>query len=115
MFVDQWLIHMEAKSQGSVALSSGEAELYALGSCVSDVVFAQAIFGEIGLKFGATVKADSSTARSVAQKQGASRKMKHVAARFLFVQDLTRRKLLKLFLGWWWGGVGTYMGEPSGH
>ena len=40
--------------------------------------------------------ADSSTARAVATKQGASRKMKHIHTRFLFIQGLVFRKLLTM-------------------
>ena len=49
---------------------------------------------EIGLSFLIHVKTDSSTARAVATKQGASRKNKHIYTRHLFIQDLVFRKLL---------------------
>eukprot|EP00969_Alexandrium_andersonii_P102173 4509894-Alexandrium_andersonii.AAC.1 len=39
---------------------------------------------------------DSSTARSLATRSGASRKMKHIEARYLFTQDLVKRKELTL-------------------
>ena len=45
---------------------------------------------EVGLTHA---RADSSTARAVATKQGASRKMKHFHTRFVFSQDLVFRKL----------------------
>ena len=67
-YVDQFLLTSECRGQGTVALSSGESEMYALG-------------------------ARSATARAVATKQGASRKMKHIHTRFLFIQDLVLRKL----------------------
>ena len=81
---------------GSVALSSGESELYALGALSAELIFAQAILKEIGLSFLIHARADSSTARAVATKQGASRKMKQTHTRFLLFQDLVFRKLLTM-------------------
>ena len=58
--------------------------------------FAQAILKEVGLPFLIHARADSSTARAVATKQVASRKMRHIHTRFLFIQDLVFRKLLTM-------------------
>ena len=86
--IDQFLLTSECRGQGTVALSSGESEMYALGALSAELIFAQAILKEIGLSFLIHFRADSSTARAVATKQGASRKMKHTHTRFLFIQDL---------------------------
>ena len=77
-YVDQFLLTSECRGQGTVALSSGESEMYALGALSAELIFAQAILKEIGLSFLIHARADSSTARAVATKQGASRKMKHI-------------------------------------
>ena len=87
-YVDQFLLTSECRGQGTVALSSGESELYALGVLSAELIFAQAILKEIGLSFLIHARADSSTARAVA-----TRKMKHIDTRFLFIQDLVFRKL----------------------
>ena len=81
-YVDQFLLTSECRGQGTVALSSGESELYALGALSAELIFAQAILKEIGLSFLIHARADSSTARAVATKQGASLKMKHIHTRF---------------------------------
>ena len=47
----------------------------------AELIFAQAVLKEIGLSFLIHARADSSTARAVATKQGASRKMKHIFTR----------------------------------
>ena len=86
----------ECRGQGNVALSCGESELYAMGALSAELIFAQAILKEIGLSFLIHARADSSTARAVATKQGASRKMKHIHTRFLFIQDLVFWKLLTM-------------------
>ena len=69
-YVDQFLLTSECRGQGTVALSSGESELYALGALSAEMIFAQAILKEIGLSFLIHARADSSTARAVATKQG---------------------------------------------
>ena len=69
---------------GTVAMSNGESELYAPCAPSADLIFAQAILHEIGLSFFVQARADSSTARAVATKQGANWRMKHLHTRFLF-------------------------------
>ena len=93
-YVDHFLLTSECKGLGTVAFSSGESELYALGGLSVELIFAQAVMKEIGLSFLVHVKTDSSPARAVATKQGASRKNKHNHTRFLISQDLVFRKLL---------------------
>ena len=70
--------------------------MYALGALSAELIFAQAILKEIGLSFLIHARADSSTARAVATKQGACRNMKHIHTIFLFSQDLVFRKLLAM-------------------
>ena len=50
----------------TVALSSGESELYALGALSAELFFGQAIMKEIALSLLIHARADSSTARAVA-------------------------------------------------
>ena len=95
-FIDQFLLTSECRGQGTVALSSGESELYALGALSAELIFTQAILKEIGRSFLIHARADGSTARAVATKQGASHKMKHIHTRFLFIQDLVFWKLLTM-------------------
>ena len=42
-YIDQFLLTSECRGQGTVALSSGESELYALGALSAELIFAQAI------------------------------------------------------------------------
>ena len=48
-YVDQFLLTSECRGHGTVALSSGESEMYALGALSAELIFAQAILKEIGL------------------------------------------------------------------
>ena len=87
---------MSVRDRELLLLSSGASELYALGPLLADLIVAQAIMKETGLSFLIHVRADSSTARVVATKQGASRQITHIHTRFLFVQELVFRKLLTM-------------------
>ena len=66
------------------------------GALSAKLIVTQAILKEIRLSFLAHARADGSTARTVATKQGASQKMKHIHTRFLFIRDLVLRKLLPM-------------------
>ena len=66
------------------------------GALCAELIFVRAILEEIGLSFLIHARADSSTARAVVAKQGASHKMKHIHTRCLFIQDLVFRKLLTM-------------------
>ena len=79
-----------------MALSSGESELHAWRALAAEFFFAQAILKENGLSFLIHARTDSSTARAVATKQGASRMMKRIHTRFLFIQDVVFRELLTM-------------------
>ena len=50
-YIDQFLLTSECRGQGTVALSSGESELYALGALSAELIFARAILKVIGLSF----------------------------------------------------------------
>ncbi len=58
-------------------MSRGESELYAFGALSAELIVAQAILKEIGLSFLIHTRADSSTARAVATKQGKSQDETH--------------------------------------
>ena len=58
------LLTSECRGQGTVALSSEESEMYALGALSAELIFAKVILKEIGLSFLIHARADSSTARA---------------------------------------------------
>ena len=74
------------------ALSSGEAELYALLRGVVEALGAMATAEELGFDFKAAprVGSDSSAARSVASRHGLGQ-LKHVELKYLWVQSVIRQ------------------------
>ena len=65
-----------SRTQATVALSSGEAELYAIGSGTADALFVRSLVEESKLfqKANLCVFTDSNVGKSIASRFGASRK-----------------------------------------
>ena len=76
-----------ARTQGTLALSSGEAELYAIGQGVSEALFLRSMLLESGLAKKVSV---------IAHTVGTGKKTKHVELRFLYVQNLVQMGLLRM-------------------
>ena len=91
-------ITSHSRTQQSVALSSGEAELYAIGSGVADSLFVRSLVMESRLfsKANICVFTDSTAGKSMAGRFGTSRKTKHVELRYLYVQELVQSGLIRL-------------------
>ena len=71
-----------------MALSSGEAELYAIESGAAEALFARSLVMEARLF--------ATAGKSMAGRFGTSRKTKHVDLRFLYVQELVQTGMVKL-------------------
>ena len=87
-----------ARTQGTVALSSGEAELYAIGQGVSEALFLRSMLLESGLakKVSVIAHTDSTAGKSMATRFGTGKKTKHVELRFLYMQNLVQMGLLRM-------------------
>ena len=75
-------VHHYSRTQTTVALSSGEAELYALGSGVSEALGLKNFLHELGMVSTITVCTDSSAARSITTRHGVTKQTKHIQLRF---------------------------------
>ena len=85
------LITSQSRTQATVALSSGEAELYAIGLGVSESLFIRSFLFESQLSKNVNIiriHTDSTAGKSMATRFGTSKKTKHVQLRFLFIQEL---------------------------
>ena len=87
-----------ARTQGTLALSSGEAELYAIGQGVSEVLFLRSMLLEAKLakKVNVIAHTDSTAGKSMATRFGTGKKTKRVELRFLYVQNLVQMSLLRM-------------------
>ena len=87
-----------SRTQAIVALSSGEAELYAIGSGTADALFIKSLVEESAIfqRANLCVFTDSNVGKSIASRFGASRKTKHVELRFLYVQELISSGMVRI-------------------
>ena len=92
-------VHMvsTARTQGTLALSSGEAELYAIDQGVSEALFLRSMLLEAKLakKVNVIAHTDSTAGKSMATRFGTGKKTKQVELRFLYVQNLVQMVCLE--------------------
>ena len=73
-------------TQGTIATSSGEAELYALAKAASEGLGLRALAADLGWDLAVRVWVDSSAAKAIASKTGLGR-MRHLEVKYLWVQE----------------------------
>jgi hypothetical protein len=81
--------------QGSVALSSGEAEYYAIVKLVAELMGIKALASDLGWEVTLRAFVDSSAAKAIASRVGLG-KVRHLEVRFLWLQEAVRRKLVQV-------------------
>ena len=91
-------IHAFSRTQGTIATSSGEAELYAIGSGVSEGLGIVNLLEEAELlpKVVMTILTDSTSAKAIATRMGVTKLTRHIQLRFLYMQDLVANGVLKV-------------------
>ena len=89
------MIKSWSTTQATVALSSGEAELYALAKGASQSLGLVALAGDMGVDMDARVHIDSSAALGITSRKGLG-KLRHVRVQTLWVQDKLKEKELLL-------------------
>ena len=88
-----YVIKALSSTQMMIALSSAEAELYALLKCVCQTLGILNLASNLGLTLTAIVHTDASVALAIAQWQGLS-KLRHIDAHWLWIQERVRQKEL---------------------
>ena len=84
-----------SRTQKSRALSSPEAEYYALVTGAAEGLGMQSLAEDLGWKMEVRVWTDSSGAKAVAGRRGLGR-LRHVELKYLWVQDVVREGRLRL-------------------
>ena len=88
-----------SRTQGSVALSSAESELYALCSAASEALFLRNVMQEARLGAKSiliNLWTDSSSAKSLVARGGPGKKSKHIELKYLFLQELVQDAQIKV-------------------
>ena len=84
------LLKSWSSTQGSVAMSSGEAEYYALVKAASEALGMQALAADLGWSWKVLLWLDSSAAKGIASRMGLGR-VRHLEVRFLWLQEVVRK------------------------
>ena len=84
-----------SNKQGSIALSSGEAEFYAAGKAAVEAIGGRSLLADLGWDVDLEVRLDASAAQAIASRQGLG-KVRHVEVRYLWLQEIVRSGLVKL-------------------
>ena len=82
-------------TQATIALSSGEAELYALVKGAGQALGMVALMEDLGYSLDARVHSDSSAAIGISNRKGLG-KLRHLNVQFLWVQDKIKDKSFSL-------------------
>ena len=97
--------------QGSVALSSAEAEFYAAGKAAVEALGARSLCADLGWGCTLQIRMDAEAARAIASRQGIG-KVRHLEVRYLWLQDKVRRGEIKLVKVWGKENPADVLTEP---
>ena len=84
-----------AKTQSTIALSGGEAELGGIGSGIAEALGFQSSARDLGWHYGLKVHTDASAAIGIARRRGLG-KVRHLDVTDLWVQEKVRSKAMGL-------------------
>ena len=84
-----------SKTQACVALSSGEAELYAINKGVAEGIGLRNLISELGRRCKVRLSTDSSAAKSFVARRGLGR-MRHIEVRDLWLQQEVAKGLVEV-------------------
>ena len=84
-----------SSTQASTAMSSGEAEYYAMVKGASEALGIQALAADLGWSWKVRMWVDSSAAKSIASRTGLG-KVRHIEVRFLWLQEVVKAGRIEL-------------------
>ena len=91
-------IQFGSRTQATVAQSSAESELYAICTGVNESLHIKEFLIESGLatKLHIKVRTDSTAGKSIATRQGTSKKAKQIQIKFLYTQQLVKEGIISI-------------------
>ena len=91
-------INYGSRTQATIALSSAEAELYAINTGATEALHLRGLCEELTniKKINIRIHTDSSSGKSMATRIGTSRKAKHIELRHLFIQQLVALDIVRI-------------------
>ena len=93
IFLGGHLLETSTSTQHFIALSTAESEFYGIIRGAACGLQLRELLMEMGLKMKVRVRTDSSAAKGVVKRSG-SGKMKHMAAKHLWIQEVVRQGIV---------------------
>ena len=90
------MIKSWSTSQNVLALSSGEAELYAMTKMAVQIKGMMALAADFNILLKGTVYSDSNAAIGIVHKDGLSGRCRHIKVQYLWIQKAVREKEMKI-------------------
>ena len=91
-------IHFGPRTQAVVALSSAEAEFYAIGTGAEEALYIRNFIVESlnTKRINVRIHTGSSAGKSMATRKGVSKREKHIELKFMFIQNLIQGGMVSL-------------------
>lgn len=93
--VGDHVIKAWSSTQSVIALSSGEAELYALNKAAAQAMGIQSLLNDLGVNLGIGLHTDATTGRAMATRRGLG-KVRHIAVNELWLQEKVAKRQLTI-------------------
>ena len=84
-----------SSTQGTLALSVGEAEYYALTNAAAEGLGLQALAQDMGYEMKVRIWVDSTTAKAIATRLGLGR-VRHMEVMYVWAQQALKRKRFEI-------------------
>ena len=96
IFLGSSMLRSWSSVQSSIALSSGEAELYALTKAATHTKFIISLAAGFAMKIHGLVKSDNSAALAISQRSGLAGRTRHIQLQYLWLQGEVARQALQV-------------------
>ena len=91
MCIGDHMIKSWSTTQSLIALSTGEADLYAIKKSAANGLGAWSLLSDMGLTLDIRVYTDATTGKSIASRRGLG-KVRHISVNELWIQELVQNK-----------------------
>jgi hypothetical protein len=90
------LLKSWSTTQSTVALSSAEAELYALSKCAQQALSLTSLAADFKVRLSPVIHSDASAALAIVYRTGLGGKTRHVRVQYLWIQGAVQREELNV-------------------
>ena len=90
--IEGFIIGMNAQLQETHTQYSGESEFCALGAGCAGGLYVKPILNDLGMRAKICLRCDAKAGRTLAQKQGLSKRTRRVKVKYLHMQDLVKAR-----------------------